>query len=165
MKAQKQNAIIFTLYLLLVIMVVCCTSCKTYSAVSQPIVVEAPDSLPDPLPSSYYEFVRTTPTHGVYLPMQPPPMKAKNSYNTNSNNKKSGNSDSYNNNKKAGQQQDVGNTEIKDKSVEKIKAKDAGVIGNENEVKQEKGIPPLVLYFGLLLVVLGLLYKFRIKIF
>jgi len=60
--------------------------------------------------------------------------------------------------KKAGQQKDAGNTAVKDKSVvkekPKIKAKDAGVIGNENKVSRDKGIPPLLIYIALGLVML-----------
>lgn len=133
---------------LFVLLLYCATlmsfsSCKTSIPQPKPIEIAAPDSLPDPLGKNGWEFVRTSPHTGVYVPPQATPKKVK-----------------YKN---------VGNTEILDKSVvkdkskakqgsvkdkSKVKAKDAGVIGNGNEVKQEKGIPYWVIYLAIAAVLL-----------
>jgi len=123
---------------LLVILLQLLCSCKTaYVVHTAPVEVMAPDSLPDPSPSANgWAFVRTSVNGGKYVPPVPTG-KIKNSFNTDNSQKKS------NNNKSV----------IKDKSVvkdkAKTKAKDAGVIGTGNEVKQSKGISPLLIYIGL----------------
>lgn len=82
-------------------------------------------------------------------------IKIKNSFNTDNSQKKSNNDESVTKDKSV----------VKDKA--KTKAKDAGVIGNGNEVKQSKGIPPLLIYIGLavcfLLLVAGIVAYVKFK--
>ncbi|GAA4434570.1 hypothetical protein GCM10023188_25640 [Pontibacter saemangeumensis] len=123
-------------YLLMFATLMSLTSCKTtYVVNTAPVEVMAPDSLPDPPPSANgWAFVRSSSHGGKYVPPVPTG-KIKNSFNTDNSQKKSNNDESV----------------VKDKT--KTKAKDAGVIGNGNEVKQSKGIPPLLIYIGLGLLI------------
>ncbi|TPE44920.1 hypothetical protein [Pontibacter mangrovi] len=148
------------LFVLILMALVGCNSIQglfSRSTVAQakPFVQSVPDTTPTPVVSpNGWQPVRSTPTEIIWLPplAQPVPRWVKN--------KNVGNTTVKNS----------GNTSVKDKSKEKPKVKDsgnadsfntakqAGVIGDNSRSDQKKGIPPLLIYIVLALVVLGIIY-------
>jgi len=148
------------LYLLFLMLGACMLlgACRAPKVDTRPFEVLAPDSLPDPLPVNGWEFRRTSAKGGAYFPPQPPPRKVKNSYNTDAYNKKSGNTDSFNDNKKQGQQQNVGNAKKSGNEGSLNRARNGAAVGGGNKVSQAKGIPPLLIYLVILVVLLFVLW-------
>lgn len=151
------------IYTLLVATLLSLPSCKTYQVSTTPIEVQAPDSMPDPFPPTGWKFLRTSPLGGVYVPEQQPVIgKVKNSYNTDSYNKKSHNTET--------KQKDVANTKAKGEAIigdanAPIQAKKQAVVGEGNTVEQKSGWPwwvwvPLI---GLLLFLYWIGRKFTFK--
>ncbi|GAB3822116.1 hypothetical protein GCM10028895_25840 [Pontibacter rugosus] len=123
-------------------------ACKTYQVSTQPIEVTAPDSLPDPLQTNDWNFVRTSAKAGVYLPKLSVAAKVKNSYNTDNSQKKS-------NNTKAKGEAVVGNDNAP------VKAKKQAVVGDGNRVEQEESSLPGWVWLPVILLLILLCFLWR----
>lgn len=126
--------------------------CKSYQVATQPVEVQAPDSLPDPQSGNGWVFSRTSMNGGVFLPPQPVAGKVKNSHNTDNSQKKSNNTETTDKSKDKEKVIESGNTDSNNT------AKNAGVIGDNSRSDQKKGVPPALLYIILGLVAVGIIY-------